>query len=291
MRTEVREVPCAVVQALDPPRVVNDDGVARVVPAVGIEACPGCEGQGFRRYTREDGYVYVRDCEGRAALRRAALFDRAGLPGRYAEATLAQFQPRSVSLGAAREAAMEFVRAWPATRTGLVIVGDPGVGKTHLLVGILRELALDKGAECRYADFSHLVNDLRAAISRRERAADLIQPLVDAEVLAVDDLGRGLLATDYEAAVIDELVSRRYNADRLTLFSTNFPDLPGRTGSGNLTQGEEARPSLQQIVGERVVSRLRQMCRFVSIQAEDFRAFLAPKPVAGRSPPRPRGGR
>lgn len=288
------QAPCAVLAAFENPRPFNAGGHARVDLPVPVSACPGCEGQGFRRATFENGYVYVRDCEGKAALRRAELYNRSGLPGRYAESSLELFQPHPVSVGAARAVALEFVRAWPAAKAGVVFVGRPGVGKTHLLAGIVRSLTLDKGVPCRYVDFTHLVNDLRAAIGRRSSPAEIVRPLVEVDLLAVDDLGRGLLETDYEASVIDELVSRRYNADRVTLFATNFPDDPATEPSAsrrretNLSERDVRPRPLAEVVGERVVSRIRQMCRFVEIEAEDFRATAGPRPLRGR--PRPARG-
>ena len=50
----------------------------------------------------------------------------------------------------------------------------------------------------------------------------MLSHLVDAPVLIIDELGKGL-ATDWQTAILDELLSKRYNRSVTTLFSTNYP--------------------------------------------------------------------
>ena len=48
---------------------------------------------------------------------------------------------------------------------------------------------------------------------------EIIQPLSEVEVLAIDELGRGR-GSAFELETMDELIARRYNAGRVTLFGT-----------------------------------------------------------------------
>ena len=81
-------------------------------------------------------------------------------------------------------------------------------------------------------------------------------------VLAVDELGKNR-GTDWETGVLDELISKRYNANRTTLFTTN------------LTPVGQARDSLRDRVGERIYSRIVEMCSFELLEGEDYRTKLA----------------
>ena len=105
--------------------------------------------------------------------------------------------------------------------------------------------------------------------------ASLIDPLVEVDVLGIDELGKGR-ATDFEATVIDEIVSRRYNAMRPVLATTNFEpgEARGRaTGNAAAAQlGLERPPTLRDRVGDRVYSRLRETCDFVPVRGDDYRA-------------------
>jgi DNA replication protein DnaC len=89
-------------------------------------------------------------------------------------------------------------------------------------------------------------------------------------VLAIDEMGKGQ-NTPFETAIVDELVSRRYNAAATTLATTNYP--PGqRTGRAvpNLASPSDT-PTLSDRVGPRVFSRLKEVCDFVPVLGDDYR--------------------
>jgi DNA replication protein DnaC len=162
----------------------------------------------------------------------------------------------------------------PGTERGLVLVGDVGRGKTHLLVAMLRELVLVHGVSCRFVEFSHLLADLKAGFDAGRGAAALLDPLVAVEVLAIDELGKGR-NTEFESMVVDELVSRRYNAMRPLLATSNFlPRTSVGRGTANASEaqlGLAPPPALVDRVGDRVFSRLLETCEFVEVKGEDHR--------------------
>jgi DNA replication protein DnaC len=155
---------------------------------------------------------------------------------------------------------------------GFVLWGDVGRGKTHLLVAAVRHLALERGVRCRFVEFSHLLSALKARFDKGGGAAGLIDELVAVEVLAIDELGKGLL-TEWELTVVDEIVSRRYNAARTILATTNYtPGPPTGNARPNLADGRsEVQPSLSDRVGERVYSRLIEMCDLRRVGGKDWR--------------------
>ena len=108
-------------------------------------------------------------------------------------------------------------------------------------------------------------------------------------VLAIDELGKGKMSA-FEQETVDELISRRYNAGKPTLFATNYtvseesrpvaPSAPSRpyTNSDKRVAAEsQLEYSLKERVGERVYSRLHQMCRFIVFpgSAMDYRRLSA----------------
>jgi DNA replication protein DnaC len=90
-------------------------------------------------------------------------------------------------------------------------------------------------------------------------------------------LGRGR-GSPFEMETLDELIARRYNAGRTTLFATNYslePERKARPQSRSgyrSTQEEAGQPRdtelLRDRVGERIYSRLCEMCEFVSLPPE-----------------------
>lgn len=252
-----------------------------------VGRCPECAGTGlvavaptFRAARRR--------CTCKAVEARMAAFDGVGIPARHAASTRASFVPSGQHQTAVLGAVSRWLAGYrPGSERGLVLYGDVGRGKTHLLVAMLRELVLVQGIGARFVEFSHLLADLKAGFDAGRGAAALLDPLVAVEVLAIDELGKGR-NTEFETMVVDELVSRRYNAMRPLLATTNFLPHPG-TGRGVVNAAEAglgiaAPPSLVDRIGERVYSRLRETCDFVEVKGEDFRELPRRTPVpAARS--------
>jgi len=100
-------------------------------------------------------------------------------------------------------------------------------------------------------------------------------------VLAIDELGKGR-NTEFEGTVLDELVSRRYNAGRTILATTNYtPGVSQGIATPEFATGK--RPALIDRVGDRVYSRLVEMCSMVQIEGEEYRLKLAEKRLSNPS--------
>lgn len=257
--------------------VVRDGERAVCRPCPCLRTCPRCGGSGL--VAESDAFrAPRRRCTCQVAARRAAAFDATGIPARHSTSTRASFRASSRHQAAVLAAVSNWLKDFEPGRDarGLVLWGDVGRGKTHLLVAILRELVLVRGVSARFVEFSHLLADLKASFDSGGGAAALLDPLAKVDVLAIDELGKGR-NTEFEGTVIDELVSRRYNALRPLLATTNFPPAPatGRpvanAAEALLSGGSAAPPSLADRLGDRVWSRLRETCDFVEVRGDDHR--------------------
>lgn len=244
---------------------------ARLLPR---PACPLCRGLGRREITTE-GVLRLARCRCQMLPDRVALFNHAGIPARHAHCTMESFRH---DRGGARDA-WEMTRRWldsfnpqSETQMGLVLYGDPGRGKTHLMCGVLRELIFRHGLACRLIEFTHLISSIREGIDRRDGEATTVTPLAEIPVLAIDEMGKGR-KTDFEISVIDEIITRRYNSRRIILATTNFPlrrsDARPDVRPNTLALG--GLETLGERLGERVYSRLKEVTFLVEVAGDDHR--------------------
>jgi DNA replication protein DnaC len=77
--------------------------------------------------------------------------------------------------------------AWVAAGEPVVLLGDPGTGKTHLLIG-LGTAACEAGLRVRYASAAALVNELAEAADERVLARTVAR-YARLDLLCLDELG------------------------------------------------------------------------------------------------------
>jgi DNA replication protein DnaC len=246
------------------------------------EVCPLCEGSGWKVLPGSpDRRVTRCDCQLRA--RSENLLAAARIPKRYEHCELSSFTvdfpgaDRSIS--GAHIMATRFVEEFePASGTGLLLVGGIGTGKTHLAVGILKELIGRRGSHCLFCDYRELLKHIQNSYNDSVQATELqvLRPVFDAEVLVLDELG-AVKPSEWVWDTVSLILNTRYNDNRTTIITTNFPDEPAAGVAGpDLSPRSSAfaanrRETLGDRIGERMRSRLHEMCRVVPMQGTDFR--------------------
>lgn len=248
---------------------------ARALPCACLTSCATCDGSGFVLGTREATpskamgprtYEVLMDCRCRKVLARVERFSAAQLPAALAHATLDSFSPSAAEQRQALEQARAFAQTYAPSARGLLLSGPVGTGKSHLMAAVLRHLALERGVRVRFVEMSFLFSAIRQGYAQNLSDAEIIAPLADVEVLGVDELGKGR-ASPFELETLSELVCRRYNAGRVTLFTTNYPveASPARPTPGGY-RATDVRPAVELLehrVGQRTFSRLHEMAEMV----------------------------
>ena len=241
-----------------------------------VEVCPQCGGSGWKS---SEGNRVVR-CDCRLKQRSESLLAAARIPKRYEHCELSNFEfdgPHAHLLKA-RMAACKFVEEYhPAhDNTGLLFIGSIGVGKTHLAVGIIKELVTSKGIPCLFYDYRELLKQIQNSYNASVNATELevLRPVFEAEVLVLDELG-AVKPTEWVWDTVSLILNTRYNDNRTTIITTNYPDDQPRESNGNSEFARAQRAArgetLGDRIGERMRSRLHEMCRIVKMEGSDFR--------------------
>lgn len=246
------------------------------------EVCPLCSGSGWKSVAGAPERGVTRcDCQLRA--RADSLIAAARIPKRYEHCELSEFTTdfpgadRSIAL--AHLNASRFVEEFdPRDGKGLLLVGGIGTGKTHLAVGILKELIATRGCSCLFCDYRELLKQIQNSYNDSVQVTELelLRPVFETEVLALDELG-AVKPSEWVWDTVSLILNTRYNDNRTTIITTNFPDEPAASAmSSELSLRTSAfaatrRETLGDRIGERMRSRLHEMCRIVKMEGPDFR--------------------
>lgn len=258
------------------------------------EDCPHCRGTGWKLVARTDGTPGLRGQAGHVAVpcecgveeRAGKVMERARIPKRYEHCDFESYatdladgktwtEQHEQSLKQAKLLAQGFVRDYPATEKGLLLMGPSGVGKTHLAVAALKDL-IRRGHAGLFCDYRELLKEIQASYNPASESTEMaiLEPIRTVELLVLDDLG----ASKPSAWVLDIIglvLNARYNDRRMTILTTNYLDESDAPAAGaKLPSGQRVavkEDTLADRIGARMRSRLFEMCRTVEVQAPDFR--------------------
>jgi DNA replication protein DnaC len=240
------------------------------------DICSICGGSGLR-VVQENGRQFAQDCVCRIERRVSRMLGRANIPRRYEHCRLENYDtdlPYSHrSQGVALLTARKFIEGYPLETggRGLLLTGSIGVGKTHLAVGILQALVAERGATGLFYDYRDLLKQVQNSYNAqvRETELEVLKPVFEAEVLVLDELGASK-PTDWVWDTVAHILNTRYNDRRTTIITTNYAN-SGPLGTESGPRGAMREETLGDRIGERMRSRLQEMCVLVEIQGEDFR--------------------
>jgi DNA replication protein DnaC len=224
-------------------------------------ACALCDDTGWRPVDEGGTRRVVRcDCW-RENIGRQRLSE-AHVPKRYQHCSLANFAAYNESLERAVAQARRIAEAFPVVNRGLLLEGQPGVGKTHLAVAVLKHVIQATGARGLFYDTRDLLRVIRSTYDPAIRTTelDILRPVMTADLLVLDDLGAEK-TSEWVEETMNLIVNTRYNERRATIFTSNYEDIPDDTDPNALLFR----------IGHRMRSRLHEMCEFIVMDGADYR--------------------
>jgi DNA replication protein DnaC len=243
-----------------------------------IAPCALCSGTGWRLVAVERKGRTVEEATRCECVRQSLgdrLLEAARIPRRYRHCELSNFEHEGPfrSLASAHMAGLRFVAEFPLENAGLLLTGPIGCGKTHLAVGIAKELMAQKTTACLFYDYRELLKAIQNSYNASVQATEMevLRPVFEADVLVLDELGAAK-PTEWVWDTVSHILNTRYNDKRTTIITTNYQDLPP---AGAEPEGRAVRSAREETlgdrIGERMRSRLHEMCRVVRVEGEDFR--------------------
>jgi DNA replication protein DnaC len=157
-----------------------------------------------------------RECESRDRNRIARLLKDSSLPH---EKTMANFDQKRLPLKVGRQLKVLLDGGFLDRQENLLLFGNPGAGKSHLLCALALEL-VTQGRRMKYTSCAMLVQDLLAA-KRDLRLSKEIKKLARYDGLIIDEMGYVQQSRE-EMEVLFTLLAERYERGSVMLTS-NLP--------------------------------------------------------------------
>ena len=167
-----------------------------------------------------------------------------------------------------------------APHKGVILSGPVGVGKTFLAVCMAKNF-IEKGYGVRFMDFFRISSEIQAQLIRKQSALDILDPLIDVDVLIIDELGKGR-NSEFELTIIDQIIMGRYNQNKPTIATTNYQLRSSSTvdlKSSASAFESDTFGSLKDRVGSRIFSRLTEGTQFIELCGHDYRSMMNKQPI------------
>lgn len=142
------------------------------------------------------------------------------------------------------------------SRKGFYIYGEPGVGKTHIMIAACNELAI-KGKRIAYVYVPLMIQNLRVHFKNSDYESTLIERLKNADVCVLDDIGAETLSTArwFYSSFLIPILNWRMEAEMMTFFISNYSEseLASRLMSKPYANGQQI---MDKVSVKRIFSRI-----------------------------------
>jgi DNA replication protein DnaC len=132
---------------------------------------------------------------------------------------------------------------------------------------------IEKGIPCLFCDYRELLKRIQNSYnpSVQSTELDVLKPIFETEVVLLDDLG-AVKPSEWVWDTVSLILNSRYNDNRTTIITSNYLDGPSAAADGVEGARRASREeTLGDRIGERMRSRLFEMCRLLQLDGRDYR--------------------
>lgn len=214
---------------------------------------PDCE------CTKNNSMKEFKKKKGRELIDRIKEIKNCGIGKRFSGKTFSNYKKdRNLKAYKACYEYAKNIEKYIGSGEGLFLSGGVGTGKTHLISGIIDYIARMKKRDWHYKIIYitsvDLLSEIRMGFKNNE-AQELVGNFEEADLLIIDDIGIEKI-TDWVNEIFYKIIDHRYNEMKPTIFISNLSD-----------------DELLAKLGERIVSRIYEMCRGLKLYGKDYRTL------------------
>ena len=137
---------------------------------------------------------------------------------------------------------------------------------------MLQRLVRERGVRGLFCDYRELLKNIQNSYNPQVNVTELelLKPVFAAEVLVLDDLG-AQKPSEWLWDNVALILNTRYNDKMSTIITTNYSDLPAAAGALNDVERAGREQTLGDRIGDRMLSRIAEMCIRVKMTGKDCR--------------------
>lgn len=242
----------------------NMGGIFWIPAAIPCD-CPGAKEAAAKEAAEKEREARERaEWEAREKVKR--LQGDSGMRGRFLERTFENFQTPDDQTTKAKEAAERYVQSFENTdrkKNGLFILGDIGVGKTHLAAAIANRL-IQNGRPVICMTMIDMLARIKATYDKREISeGEILRIYETVPLLVIDDMGKEP-PTEWGVSKIYTIINSRYEGYKPTIVTSNYTDTE--------LERRLTPPGGDDTTARATVDRLREMCEALVMEGQSWRS-------------------